>query len=229
MSYPTHVLRLDREPWVKAANIFIKVALVVCFFVAIVIVPPGAEGKGMEFRAPMFLGSAIFVPIIAKVRNWEPYPHTADALLALPFLLDTFANVVGLYEAFDYTDDVLHLVNWISLVAAFSAFRFRNVFNRRDALFLGYGFGGLMIIWWEAFEWVISTDGPLGGGGLLELGYTDTVFDLILSSTGGLIGAFLSIKYLGPTDDRLKELEADKGTATGVDADNHEPAASIAG
>lgn len=200
MEYPTHVLRLDREPWVKAANIAIKVALVACFFVAIVIVPPGAEGKGMAFRAPMFLGSAVFVPIIAKVRNWQPYPHTADALLALPFLLDTFANVAGLYEAVIFTDDVLHLVNWISLVAAFAAFRFRNVHHSRDSIMLGYGFGGLMIIWWEAFEWIISTDGPswIGGGGLLELGYTDTVGDLILSSTGGLVGAFIALKFLGP-------------------------------
>ena len=72
-----------------AANIFVKVALAVCFFIAIVLEPPGAVGKGMEFRAPIFLGSAIFVPIIAKVRQWDPYPHTADALLAAPFLLDT--------------------------------------------------------------------------------------------------------------------------------------------
>lgn len=211
MDYPTHVLRLDRQQWVKVANIAIKVALVVCFFIAIVIVPPGAEGKGMEYRAPMFLGSAIFVPLIAKVRNWEPYPHTADALLALPFLLDTFANVAGLYESFNATDDVLHLVNWISLVAAFSAFRFRNVFHRNDAIMLGYGFGGLMIIWWEAFEWVISTDGPFGGGGLLELGYTDTVGDLVLSSSGGLLGAFLALKFLGPVPEQVAKLKALQG------------------
>ena len=180
------------------ANIVIKIGLVAAFFVAIVFEPPGAVGKGMEFRAPGFLGSAILVPIIAKVRKWEPYPHTADALLAAPFLLDTLANVSGSYEAINATDDVLHLVNWILLVSAFAAFRFRNVHHSKDAIMLGYGFGGLAIIWWEIFEWLISSDGPLLGGDGLSLGYTDTIGDLALSSTGGLIGAFISLIVLGP-------------------------------
>ena len=198
MEYPTHVLRLDREDWVKYANIAVKIALVIAFFIAIVIQPPGAVGKGMEFRAPGFLGSAILVPVIAKLRNWDPYPHAADGLLAAPFLLDTTANVAGFYESFGPTDDVLHLVNWILLVSAFAAFRFRNVHHSRDAIMLGYGFGGLAIIWWEIFEWTISDSGPLLGGGGLGLGYTDTIGDLFLSSTGGLVGAFIALNVLGP-------------------------------
>ncbi|MCP4963505.1 MAG: hypothetical protein GY925_30090, partial [Actinomycetia bacterium] len=68
----------------------------------------------------------------------------------------------------------------------------------QDALLLGYGIGGLAIIWWEAFEWLLSTEGPLTGGKGLELGYTDTVGDLILSSSGGLVGPILAIYLLGP-------------------------------
>lgn len=188
-----------------AANIFVKVALAVCFFIAIVLEPPGAVGKGMEFRAPIFLGSAIFVPIIAKVRQWDPYPHTADALLAAPFLLDTFANIAGFYESADITDDILHLTNWILLVSAYAAFRFRNVFHSKDAIMLGYGVGGLLIIWWEIAEWFISTEGPFLGGEGLELGYSDTIGDLFLSSTGGLLGALISLKLLGPTRSAKKQ------------------------
>jgi hypothetical protein len=196
MSYPTKVLSYDRAAWVRAANIAIKIALIATFAVAIIFEPSGVVGKGMEFRAPAFLGSAILVPVIAKVRGWDPYPHTADALLAAPFFLDTFANTAGFYERFNATDDVLHLVNWILLVGAFHAFRFRNVHHRRDAVLLGYGIGGLAIIWWEAFEWLLSTDGPLTGN--LVLGYTDTVGDLVLSSSGGLLGSILAIFLLGP-------------------------------
>ena len=197
MSYPTQVLGYDRASWVKFLNIAIKIALISTFAVAIIFDPPGVQGKGMEFRAPAFLGSAILVPVIAIVRKWQPFPHTADALLAAPFLLDTFANTAGFYERFNATDDVLHLANWILLVGAFHAFRFRNVHHRRDALLLGYGVGALAIIWWEAFEWLLSTDGPLTGN--LELGYTDTVGDLVLSSSGGLLGSILAIYVLGPT------------------------------
>ncbi len=198
MQPPTRVLGYDRARWVMALNIAIKIALVVSFAIAIIFEPSGAQGKGMEYRAPAFLGSAVLVPIIAKVRNWEPFPHTADALLAAPFLLDTVANTAGFYERFNATDDILHLVNWILLVGAFHAFRFRNVHHRRDAILLGYGVGGLAIIWWEGFEWLISTDGPLTGGRGLSLGYTDTIGDLILSSSGGLLGSFIAIAVLGP-------------------------------
>lgn len=199
MPYPTRVLVYDRASWVRGANIAIKVALVVTFAIAIIVEPSGAQGKGMEYRAPAFLGSAVLVPLIAIKRQWEPFPHTADALLAAPFLLDTMANTAGFYERFNVTDDVLHLANWILLVGAFHAFRFRNVHHRADALLLGYGIGALAIIWWEGFEWVLSTEGPLAGdGGGLALGYTDTVGDLILSSSGGLLGSILAIAVLGP-------------------------------
>ncbi len=200
MHYPTRVLSYDRASWVRIANLAIKIGLVAAFAVAIIFEPSGAQGKGMEYRAPAFLGSAIFVPLIAKLRNWNPYPHTADALASAPFLLDTVANTAGFYELFNVTDDVLHLVNWILLVGAVHAFRFRNVHHRRDALLLGYGIGGLAIIWWEAFEWLLSTEGPLTGGKGLALGYTDTVGDLVLSSSGGLVGSILAIYVLGPVD-----------------------------
>ncbi|MFT7474088.1 MAG: hypothetical protein ACI81L_001008 [Verrucomicrobiales bacterium] len=198
MEYPTRVLALDRTRWVRYANIAIKIGLVLAFAVAIIFQPEGAQGKGMEFRAPMFIGSAILVPIIAIWRRWEPFPHTADALLAAPFLLDTFANVAGFYERFNATDDVLHILNWVLLVSAFHAFRFRNVHTKNEALFIGYGVGGLAIIWWEVFEWLVSTEGWLGGPNGLALTYTDTVGDLLLSSTGGLLGSILSMYFLGP-------------------------------
>lgn len=208
MQYPTRVLSYDRMTAVKMANIAIKVALVTAFAVAIIFEPSGAQGKGMEYRAPAFLGSAILVPLIAIKRKWEPFPHTGDALLAAPFMLDTIANTGGFYERFNATDDVLHLVNWILLVGAFHAFRFRNVHHRKDALLLGYGIGGLAIIWWEGFEWLLSTEGPLTGGKGLALGYTDTVGDLILSSSGGLLGSVLAIYLLGPWSGRSSEAPA---------------------
>lgn len=194
---PTAVLDLDREPWTALANYAIKVALFVSFFIAIVIPPEVVVGKGMGFRAPLFLASAVLVPIIAKARKWDPYPHAADALLAAPFLVDTLGNLLGFYDAFLVTDDVLHLVNWVLLVMAYHAFRFRNVHERRDAVLLGYGFGALMIIWWEILEWAVSEDG-IGGVAGLALTYEDTIADLFLSSTGGLLGSIIALYVLGP-------------------------------
>ncbi len=193
----SHVLELDRTPWVRIVNYTIKAALFAAFFVAIVIEPSTVEGKAMGFRAPLFLASAVLVPVIAKLRGWEPYPHTADALAAAPFLLDTLGNLFGFYDDYPVTDDILHALNWVLLVMAYHAFRFRNVHERRDAVMLGYGFGALLIIWWEVMEWAVSEDG-FGGAGNLSLTYEDTVFDLFLSSTGGLVGSVIAVYLLGP-------------------------------
>ena len=64
-------------------------------------------------------------------------------------------------------------------------------------MLLGYGFGALMIVLWEIFEWVVSEDG-FGGAGNLSLTYGDTIGDLALSSTGGLIGSVAGVYLLGP-------------------------------
>lgn len=197
MAEPTAVLRFDRTEAMKWINYSVKVAIFVAFFIAIVLQPDVVEGKAMGFRAPLFLAPAIIVPLLARTRGWEPYPHTADALLTAPFLLDTLGNLLGFYDRWLVTDDVLHALNWMLLVGAYHAFRFRNVFDRRQAIFLGYGVGAIAIIWWEIMEWAVSEDG-FGGAGALALTYEDTVFDLFLSSTGGLAGSWLAVRLLGP-------------------------------
>ncbi|MDH3295844.1 MAG: hypothetical protein OER95_16115 [Acidimicrobiia bacterium] len=194
---PTGVLELDQRPAMAYVNYAVKAALVLAFAVAIIVSPAVVEGKAMGFRAPLFLAPAVVIPILATGRAWQPFPHTADALVSLPFLIDTLGNLFGFYDRYAITDDVLHTLNWVPLVVAFHAFRFRNVFDRRDALLLGYGFGCLAIVSWEILEWMVSEDG-IGGAGGLALTYSDTIGDLLLSSTGGLIGSLLGVRHLGP-------------------------------
>ena len=197
----SRVLDVDRSSTTRWVNVAAKVALVASFAVAIGLSPDTVDGKAMGFRAPLFLAPVVFVPIVARARRWEPYPHTADALLAAPFLVDTLGNLLGVYDEFPRTDDVLHALNWVLLVGAFHAFRFRNVDDRRDAVLLGYGFGAITIVWWEIMEWAVSEDG-FGGAGGLSLTYEDTIGDLLLSSTGGLIGSFIAVWWLGPAHRR---------------------------
>lgn len=197
MQSQSQVLAIDRLKTTAWINYAVKAGLAVSFFIAIVIPPEVVQGKAMGFRAPLFLAPALLVPILAKVREWNPYPHTGDALLAAPFLVDTLGNLLGFYDRFNATDDVLHLINWVLLVAAYHAFRYRNVTDNREALLLGYGFGAIAIVWWEIMEWAVSEDG-FGGAGGLSLTYRDTVIDLLLSSTGGLIGSAIGLIWLGP-------------------------------
>lgn len=150
----------------------------------------GFEGKGMAYRLPLFLAPALVVPI----RSWRGHgwPIGLDAALTLPFLFDTLGNALGLYDAFDRTDDVLHFVNWFVLGWGLTA-HLRDT-RRGDRVLLwlaGTGLGALLIIWWEAAEWLVMESG-VGG---LELTYADTVADLLLSSTGGALGAWVAVRH----------------------------------
>ena len=171
-----------------------KIGIVIVFAIALLVPLDVLEGKGMWFRAPFFVGVATVVPIVQRFRPRSPYPHVADALVVAPFLLDTLGNLVGFYDNFDLTDDVLHTVNWILLVLAFHAFRFRSAQNNSDAWLLGAGFGALAIVGWEIAEWIVQ---ETGAGGGLSLTYGDTIGDLALSTAGGMIGSALGIVWFG--------------------------------
>ena len=167
---------------------------------------PQFEGKGMAFRAPFFLLPMAAVPIGWRLRGrHEPYPYIADALVISPFLADTLGNAFNFYNSFAVTDDVLHFLNWVLLVAGITLLLLRTRIPPLAAWALGYGIGGLAIIWWEAAEWLVQELGTAG----LELTYGDTIGDLVISSTGGAIGAGLAVwgsqRHAG--DGRLEQVE----------------------
>ena len=175
-----------------------KAALALAFVVALTVPLEQLEGKGMGFRFPLFMLSAAVVPLAWR-RRFSPYPATADVLVVAPFLLDTLGNLVGLYDSYDVTDDVLHTLNWVLLVAAFHAWRYRRggsaeAMSGADAWLLGAGIGALAIVGWEIAEWIVA---ETGAGGGLALTYGDTVGDLALSTAGGMVGSWLGVRYLG--------------------------------
>ena len=148
------------------------------------------EGKGMLFRAPFYLLPLVVVPGIWRLRGRpDPYPGAVDALVIAPFLMDTLGNVFGFYNNFDITDDVLHFLNWILLIAGVTIALLRTGLGRLTAWTTAYGIGGLAIIWWEFAEFLVQKAGTAG----LGLTYSDTIGDLMLSSTGGAVGAALVV------------------------------------
>ncbi|MCY3849595.1 MAG: hypothetical protein OXF75_02180 [Acidimicrobiaceae bacterium] len=193
------VHRLDSGPWGVRVAVGMKVALALAFAVALTVPLDHLEGKGMGFRFPLFMLSAVVVPAAWR-RRFDPYPATADVLVVAPFLLDTLGNLAGFYDAFATTDDVLHTLNWVLLVSAFHAWRFRRAdsasqTSRADAWLLGAGIGALAIVGWEIAEWIVA---ETGAGGGLSLTYEDTVGDLALSTVGGMVGSGLSVRCFAP-------------------------------
>ena len=171
----------------------VRAALVVALAVSVAF--PDWEqfaGKGMAFRAPFYLLPTIVVPIVWRLRgSHQPYPYLVDALVVAPFLLDTLGNVFNFYNNYNRTDDVLHFLNWVLLMAGVTLGFARTGISRLNAWTLSWGLGALAIIWWEAAEFLVQELGTAG----LDLTYEDTVGDLLLSSTGGGVGAALAIAF----------------------------------
>jgi hypothetical protein len=169
----------------------VRIALVVALAFSVAFPGlPQFEGKGMAFRAPFFLLPMAVVPIGWRLRGRRaPYPAAADALIVAPFLADTLGNAFNFYNSFAVTDDVLHALNWILLCGGITLLLLRTRLDRLPAWALAYGIGALAIIWWEAAEWVVQELGTAG----LELTYGDTIGDLLISSTGGGVGAALAV------------------------------------
>ena len=147
------------------------------------------EGKGFTYRLVLFSLPTIVVPIVWLLRGKRPpYPHLVDLLVALPFLLDTLGNALNFYNRYDVTDDVLHFSNWVPLVAGLTLAVRRTKTPPLAAWAMGIGFGAAAILWWEEAEYAIMQAGSMG----LNLTYGDTMGDLALSFTGGVVGASLA-------------------------------------
>jgi hypothetical protein len=150
------------------------------------------EGKGMAFRAPFYLLPVFVVPLVWKLRgSHQPYPYLVDALAVSPFLVDTLGNVFNFYNTYPVTDDVLHFLNWVLLMAGITLALVRVGLGRLNIWTLAWGIGGLAIIWWEAAEFLVQQLGTAG----LQLTYEDTIGDLLLSSTGGAVGSALALAF----------------------------------
>lgn len=173
------------------ANIAVKVLLVLFLLHAVVF--PDLEqyqGKGMGWRLVLYPLTALIVPVVwlLRGRRPQPYPHHIDLVVALPFLLDTAGNTFNLFDTITWWDDFMHLLNWIPwvMVAGFIA-RYRPL-GRLNVAFLAWGYGAITHILWEEGEYLsFVQNNPKESTGA----YRDTMGDLILSLTGGLIGAVL--------------------------------------
>ena len=145
------------------------------------------NGKAMLARALTYPLAALVVPVIWYPRGRpRPYPHLVDALIVLPFVIDTGGNVLDLYSVY-WFDDVAHFLNWAILVSAFALVLRRTRLGRLPAWGLAVGFGAATEILWEIGEYVVM---KLGSSGL-QLTYVDTIGDLALGGCGTLLGATL--------------------------------------
>jgi hypothetical protein len=169
------------------ANLGIKMLLVGLLLFSALSDLERFDGKAMGARALTYPIATLIVPAIWRLRGRpRPYPHVIDALLVLPFVIDTGGNVFDLYSVW-WFDNVAHFLNWTILVSAFALALRRTRLAALPAWGLAVGFGAATEILWELGEYAVM---KLGSSGL-QLTYVDTVGDLALGGCGTLLGATL--------------------------------------
>ena len=174
-------------------NVAVKVVLVGLLLFSVFSDLQRFNGKAMAARALAYPIAALVVPVVWWLRGRpRPYPHAVDALIVLPFLIDTGGNVLDLYSV-SWFDNLAHFLNWWILVSAFTLALRRTQLSLLLSWSLAVGFGAVTEILWELGEYAVM---KLGSSGL-QLTYTDTIGDLAFGGSGTLLGASLVSVAIG--------------------------------
>jgi hypothetical protein len=158
---------------------------------------PQFAGKAMTGRAIAYPAAALVVPVgwwVGGRGRRGAYPHDADILLVLPFMIDSAGNALNLYDTIDHWDDANHLVNWALLVSGGGRLLVRLPLGRPVTAGLLIGFGAVTAIIWELAEYVTF----IRRSPELETAYTDTLGDLGLGLAGSVVAAVLTVTVLWP-------------------------------
>lgn len=174
----------------KAFNLSVKAAFAA--LVAVVLVQGGLpqfEGKGMAYRVALYVPAAFVVPLLWRLRlRHLRYPHGADALFALPFVVDLLGNAANLFDRIRAYDDAAHFANWAFLAGAGGVLISHSRLPRLVAFALVFAMGSVVSTLWEVGEYLAMRTGVTR----LHLTYEDTIADLALSLAGSFAGAGLS-------------------------------------
>ncbi|MGH7549169.1 MAG: hypothetical protein ACREK3_00260 [Gemmatimonadota bacterium] len=150
---------------------------------------PRFAGKAMGVRAILYPLATLLILAGWLLRGRpHPYPHAADTVLVMPFLIDIGGNVANLYDTVVWFDDAAHAVTWMFLVLAIGALLLRLGLAPWVTACLCIGFGSVTHVLWEILEYLILMSGRTG----LHLTYGDTVGDLAASLSGSLIAGLVT-------------------------------------
>jgi hypothetical protein len=160
---------------------------------------PGSShfaGKAMGIRAALYPAVTLLIPIVWLASGRPaPYPVIADVALAVPFIVDAGANVLGLF-AIPQFDAIPHASGWFFLCVAFGLAVAPLAGNPLIGFGLVLGFGAVIDILWEVAEFALMKSGSSG----LQLTYENTIQDLVMSLTGAAIAAVVVATVLWPPE-----------------------------
>ncbi|MDQ3491981.1 MAG: hypothetical protein M3452_01810 [Chloroflexota bacterium] len=201
---PTELARVHLEPQRlrTASGVILAAAkLATLRYVAESVIDPHQpkyKGKAMRVRAVGYIGGLAMIPAAWWLRGRrERFPVVGDLAVTLPLLVDAAGNAHGIYDE-ARIDDVVHLVNTVSLGALFGALISEHVDSRAKAAGAVIALGVVGGIGWEVMEYTAEALGFEG----LGLSPEDTIADVTFGAMGALIAAAITWARWQPLSSR---------------------------
>jgi hypothetical protein len=152
---------------------------------------PQFQGKAFTARAILYPLALMAVPLgWALTGRRIPFPAIPDLLVGLPFLIDVAGNALNLYDTVDRWDDLNHFVNWALHTAAIGLLLRYGPWGTRTRVALAFCWAVTSAVLWEFGEYVTFVPNSPEAA----TAYRDTLGDLALGMTGGLIAAILTAR-----------------------------------
>jgi hypothetical protein len=147
------------------------------------------RGKAMRVRAIGYLGSLLIVPVAWRLLpNRGRYPRGLDIAVTIPLLLDAAGNGLGIYED-AHVDDMVHFANAAIAAGVAGALVAPRVDERWHAALVATGLAITAETLWEILEYTALRMGATG----MDLGYADTMEDIIDSTLGAIVGGLFTL------------------------------------
>jgi hypothetical protein len=150
---------------------------------------PRFAGKAMRLRAIGYIGSLFIVPVAWRLLpNRGRYPRGLDTAVTIPLLLDAAGNGLGIYED-AHVDDVVHFANTAIAAGVAGALVAPQVDERWHAAVVATALAISAEAVWEIMEYTAMRMGAHG----MDLSYSDTMWDLIDSTLGAIVGGLFTL------------------------------------
>jgi hypothetical protein len=152
-----------------------------------------------QFQGKAFIGRAVAYPIALLVlpagwwllgRRRFPFPVIPDLLVGLPFLIDVIGNALNLYDRIDVWDDLNHLGNWALHTAAVGLLLRYGTWGPWTRVALAFCWAVTSAVLWELAEFATFVQNSPEA----VTAYADTLGDLALGMTGGLVAALVTAR-----------------------------------
>lgn len=156
---------------------------------------PQFQGKAFLGRAVVYPVALLALPVLwwAFGRRRISFPIVPDILMGLPFLIDVAGNALNLYDTIEVWDDLNHLVNWGLHTAAIGLLLRYGSWGFGTRVVLAFAWAVTTAVLWELAEFATFVQASPEA----VTAYADTLGDLALGMTGGLVAAIFTARLPG--------------------------------